>query len=119
MMKAVLMIALIIHLKRKAIIKSMMMMMMKKMIMMMKKKKVRNLIVRMKFLRIVLVLKGRITKNISYNNEPQFKCQKVRGKLEKKIRRMNLQMKTKKVKNQNKVKRKRRKKKYQKGIKNK
>jgi hypothetical protein len=108
MMKAVLMIVLIIHLKRKAIIKSMMMtmMMMKTMTM----KKVRNLIVRMKFFKIFLVLKGRTRRIISYNNKPQYKQQKVRGKLPKKVRRMNLQMKTKKVKNQNKVKRRRRKK---------
>ena len=96
MMKAVLMIVLIIHLKRKVIIKRMIMM--KKMM-----KKVKYRMIRTKLLRKILVLKEWMRKIISYNNRRRFNWQKVRRKVAKKVRRMNLQMKMKKAKNQNKV----------------
>ena len=92
MKKPVLMIVLIIHLKRKVIIKRMIMM-----------KKVKYRMIRTKLLRKILVLKEWMRKIISYNNRRQFNWQKVRRKVAKKVRRMNLQMKMKKAKNQNKV----------------
>lgn len=97
-MKAVPMTVLITHLRKKPIIKRMMIMMMKMIL-----KIVKNLMIRMKFLRIILVLIGKIK---NYNNRRNYKRQKMQLKGEKMVRRKNLLTKMKKVRNQNKVKKK-------------